>query len=96
MRPGDKKLVRKTAEKRIARLSSLAEKIRDKSDRYAALIRRIAMRNRVRLPAVIKRRICKSCGSFMFYGSNSRVRVRKGAVETKCLKCGHTHRILIK
>ncbi|MBR9680083.1 MAG: ribonuclease P [Candidatus Altiarchaeota archaeon] len=96
MRPGDKKLIKQIAEKRIKRLSVLAEKIRDKSDRYAALIKRIATRNRIRLPIETKRRICKSCGSFMFYGTNSRVRVRKGAVETTCFKCGHVHRILIK
>ena len=66
------------------------------AQRYGELIRRLAMRARVKIPKGIKRWICKNCNVIMVPGINCRVRTRsEGRVirlVTRCLVCGWIHR----
>jgi len=62
------------------------------SERYASLARSIGMRYNVRLPARLKRRICRNCGAFLVPGKNLRVRLRHGTSVWTCLKCNTAKR----
>ena len=57
------------------------------SDRCVALARRIAMRQRVRIPRELRRRFCRRCSAYLVPGVTLRVRVRHGTVVTTCLRC---------
>jgi ribonuclease P protein subunit RPR2 len=61
------------------------------SDRCVDLARRIAMRQRVRIPRELRRRFCRTCFAYLVPGSTQRVRVRRGKVVTTCIRC-NTHR----
>lgn len=65
-----------------------------RSKRYVELARKIGMRYNVRMPAGMKRRFCRSCGSYLKAGINCRVRAssKKRAVTVTCLECGHVSR----
>ncbi len=65
----------------------------ERSDRYAALARRIGMRYNVSVPKG-SGRICKGCQKFMVPGENCVVRTsaRTRAVETRCTSCGKVSR----
>ena len=65
------------------------------SERYASLARSIGMRYNVRLPARLKRRICRNCGAFLVPGKNLRVRLRHGTTVWTCLKCNTAKRTKI-
>lgn len=82
---------KKIARERIARLFELA---RDQfaehpefSDRYVAIARKIAMRQRVRIDRELRRQFCRRCSSFLVPGKTSRVRVHDGNVVVTCLIC---------
>jgi len=64
------------------------------SERYVSLARSIGMRYNVRLPARLKRRVCKKCGALLLPGKNLRVRLRSGKTVRTCLKCGNVSRLL--
>jgi ribonuclease P protein subunit RPR2 len=65
---------------------------------YARLVKKIAMRLRLRLPYEIRQLYCKRCKQFISPGKNGRVRMGGSnvkAVRITCLKCGHVyHKIL--
>ncbi len=61
------------------------------SDRCVDLARRIAMRQRVRIPRELRRRFCRRCSAYLVPGSTQRIRVRRGKVVSTCLKC-RSHR----
>ncbi|KXS41580.1 MAG: RNAse P, Rpr2/Rpp21 subunit [Methanolobus sp. T82-4] len=67
----------------------------DRSDRYVSLARRIGMRYRVSVPPELKKRMCKSCSSFLTPGSNCRVRLKGGLLIVTCQKCGNIQRYLL-
>ncbi len=91
------KKIKKIAVERIDILMNLAEKEakngnQDRVKRYIELSRKIAMKVRIPFPKKWKRRICKNCGTFLIYGINSRVRLKKDRysyVEIKCLECNN-------
>jgi len=62
------------------------------SDRCVDLARRIAMRQRVRIPREIRRRFCRRCSAYLVPGVTLRVRVRHGTVVTTCLRCSSRRR----
>lgn len=62
------------------------------SDRCVELARRIAMRQRVRIPRELRRRFCRRCSAYLVPGSTLRVRVRRGKVVTTCMRCGRHRR----
>ena len=57
------------------------------SDKHVQLARRIAMKNKVKIPAEFKRRICKNCHKYLVPGRNCRVRTHKGHLVYYCLNC---------
>jgi len=63
----------------------------DLSDRCVDLARRIAMRQRVRIPRELRRRFCRNCSAYLVPGFTQRVRVHRGKVVTTCMRCS-THR----
>lgn len=88
--------VKKISRERIDYLMRLADGVflqnPERAQRYADLSRRIGMRNRVRLPKVWRRRICRNCKAFLWPGVNCRVRLRtrrQPHIVITCLNCGH-------
>ncbi|MBS7620200.1 ribonuclease P [Candidatus Bathyarchaeota archaeon] len=80
------------AEKNYRRREELAR-------RYLQLAKRIAMRNRIRIPQNLNRRMCKECYSYLVPGVTSRVRVRSKRephVSITCMNCGTVKRLPIK
>ncbi len=57
------------------------------SDRYVKLAREIAMKCKVKIPSVLKRRFCKHCHSYFVPSKNLRVRVQRGKAIYYCLNC---------
>ena len=84
------------ARERIAVLFGQAEKAfaedPGRSARYVALARRIAMRQRVRIPREFRRRFCHHCYAFLVPGVNMRVRVHRGKVVVTCHACKRSMR----
>ena len=62
------------------------------SDRCVDLARRIAMRQRVRIPRELRRQFCRRCSAYLVPGSTLRVRVRHGTVVATCLRCSARRR----
>ena len=83
---------------RIEKLFELAKKnikkYPERSNRYAEMIRKLAMRHNVRLPKDIRRGICKKCHKFLVPGENSRIRTnkRQQSVIVTCLECKNVMR----
>ena len=79
------------ARERIAVLFRQAEQVYatdpGMSNRYVMLARKIAMRQRVRIDRVFRRRFCHHCSAFLVPGMNMRVRVHRGNVVVTCLAC---------
>jgi ribonuclease P protein subunit RPR2 len=63
-----------------------------RADRCVDLARRIAMRQRVRIPRELRRRFCRRCSAYLVPGSTLRVRVHRGKVVTTCLRCRELRR----
>ena len=59
----------------------------ERSNRYIALARRIAMRQRVRIDRELRRQFCHHCYAFLVPGRNMRVRVHRGNVVVTCGIC---------
>ena len=57
------------------------------SNRYVGLARRIAMKYKVRIRPVLKRRFCKHCYSYLKPGVNCRVRLGEKQVVYFCFSC---------
>lgn len=98
MRRRDRKVwIRDMAAQRIKRLFDLADETFKEdpgmSKRYVFLARKMGMRHRVRMPAHLKRKVCKGCGAYLVPGSSIRVRLRGGRVVTTCMDCGYCMRI---
>ncbi|MEW6603118.1 MAG: RNase P subunit [Thermoproteota archaeon] len=75
--------------------NALLEKDQELAARQARLVKKIAMRYRVRLPYEVRQLFCKKCKTFIIPGRSSRVRVggaKIRAVRITCLRCGHTYR----
>ncbi|MFB6217946.1 MAG: ribonuclease P protein component 4 [Halobacteriaceae archaeon] len=84
------------AEERIDRLRALAREAAreghaDRAREYVRLARRIAERNRLRLPRRLRRFTCDACDAYLLPGRNARVRTRSGHVVVTC-DCGHQAR----
>lgn len=80
------------ARERIDRLHELAREATDADEpkrarRYVRRARRIAERNRIRLPREFVRFTCDRCDSYLRPGKNARVRLQDGYVVITC-DCG--------
>lgn len=82
---------KKIARERIARLFGLAgaqfAEHPELSNRYVAIARKIAMRQRVRIDRPFRWQFCRHCSAFLVPGKTSRVRVHGGRVVVTCLAC---------
>ena len=91
---------KKIARERIARLFELAgsefASHPELSNRYVAIARKIAMRQRVRIDRQFRRQFCRHCSSFLVPGTTSRVRVRDDRVVVTCLVCKTRRRYPIR
>lgn len=77
---------------RIERLTDLARAAAkagddDRAREYVRLARRIAERNRIRLPKRFRRFTCDRCDRYLIPGRNARVRTQDGHVVVTC-ECG--------
>jgi ribonuclease P protein subunit RPR2 len=84
------------AEERIERLTELAREAaaegrEERARRYVRRARRVAERNRLRLPREFERFACETCDAFLRPGKNARVRLQDGHVVVTC-DCGHQAR----
>ena len=84
------------AAERIDRLHALAREATaagefEHARGYVRLARRIAERNRLRLPREFKRFTCDRCDAYLRPGVNARVRTRDGHVVVRC-DCGEIGR----
>jgi len=61
--------------------------------RYISLILDISRHYKIRIPN--KRYICKNCKSYLIPGKNAIVRIRKGRIIIKCMRCGNIKRFKI-
>jgi len=59
----------------------------ERSNRYVALARRIAMRQRVHIDREFRRQFCHHCYAYLVPGQNMRVRVHRGNVVVTCGIC---------
>ncbi|HIE33680.1 MAG TPA: hypothetical protein EYP86_00890 [Candidatus Altiarchaeales archaeon] len=64
----------------------------DNANRYIDIVRRIAMKNNIRIPREYKRRFCRFCYKYLLPGKTSRTRInsKEGRIETECFNCGKT------
>jgi len=87
-RPPEKQVQRKIALERIHTLFEQASKTKDQklADRYVQLARKIQTRLKVRMPAELRYKYCKKCGSYWHQGT-VRIRTREGKVVFTCLVC---------
>lgn len=85
------------ANERINILFNLAEdeffSHQERSDRYVELALKISTKYNIGIPKEWKRRYCKKCHKFLYYGQNSSVRLIDSKINIKCGECGHIMRI---
>lgn len=87
---------RDIAAERIDRLAALAREAAragdvERSREHVRLARRIAERNRLRLPRRFRRFTCDRCDAYLVPGRNARVRLGDGRVVVTC-DCGEISR----
>ncbi|RZN15392.1 MAG: ribonuclease P [Methanosarcinales archaeon] len=64
----------------------------DRSMRYMKLALTIAMRYRARIPAELKKRVCKTCNTYLIPPDTVRIRLIDGYLVYTCLECGRKKR----
>ena len=62
----------------------------------ARLARKIRLKSRIKQPYELKILFCKKCKSFAPPPRFSKIRVRNGWIEFRCLKCGKMYRKKVK
>ncbi len=62
------------------------------SRRCILIAKRIAMKQRIRIPKRYRRLFCSQCHTILRPGINSRVRIQHGRVIMTCLECGQRKR----
>lgn len=80
------------AEERIERLADLASEAAadcdsERARSYVQRAKRVAERNRVRLPRRVRRFTCDACDAYLRPGKNARVRLQDGHAVVTC-DCG--------
>ena len=65
----------------------------DLEKKYVDLILEISKHYKVKIPNKIY--ICKNCKSILIPGRNATVRLKKGRINLKCLRCGKIKRYVI-
>lgn len=65
----------------------------ERSHRYIALARKIAMKAKVKIPKHLKRKFCSHCYKFLQPGVNCRVRTKNKKLVYFCFSCRRYMRI---
>ncbi len=96
-----KKYMQRIARERIENLYELAreEAIRGDEElakRYIEHMVKLSRKYNVRIPKEMKRHFCKKCYTFLIPGKTARVRLKKGKVVIKCLRCGSYKRYVYR
>lgn len=93
-------MARKPKKKVLAETKELLKLAREssqkKADKYVKLARKVAMKNRVRMPSEMKRVFCKHCYTHLKPGINARYRVHKSRVIILCQNCKRFTRVPLK
>ncbi len=93
--------MQKVARERIKILYELAMKEamdgeEDLARRYVEHMLNLSTKYNVRIPRYMKRNFCKKCHTFLIPGKTAQVRLKKGKVVIKCLRCGTYRRYVYK
>jgi len=77
------------AKQRIKQLFEQADEIYPNklANRYVELARKIAMKCKVKIPSMLKRKFCKHCYCYLRPGDNARVRLSNGKLIYSCFQC---------
>ncbi|MDD1729938.1 MAG: ribonuclease P [Methanospirillum sp.] len=62
------------------------------SDRCVILARRIAMKERIRIPCELRRKFCRNCYRFFVPGVTMQTRIHRSRVVVTCVACGYHRR----
>ena len=93
------KISKIAAIEQIEHLFDQADKVfskdKSKADKCVDKARKLAIKRRMPLPKLLKRRFCKHCYSYLKPGRNARIRVQ-GKVIILCLECKKFTRIPTK
>lgn len=94
-----KKTSKKEAFDKIAHLFDDAEQIAGEqvhlANKCITKARKIAMKNRIRLPSYLKKRFCKHCGAYFIPAKTYRVRMKNKKIIYTCMKCKKFMRFVI-
>jgi len=88
--------VREEMERLLEAAELVFDEDSERAHRYAEIAWRLKLKSRVDLPERWKRSVCRSCQGFLVPGRSARLRVRRGRVVTKCLRCGEVRRFVIR
>jgi len=95
--PATKQIARERIEVLFEQARLAFAEFPDLSDRYVTLARKIAMRQRIRIPRELRRQYCHHCDTYLVPGRNMRVRVHRGNVVVTCRTCNkHTRYRVVK
>jgi len=96
----NKDFIRKIALERMYRLMDLAiqewTKNPERSVDYLKLMKKIGMRNKVKIPSELKELYCKKCFSLLLSGKDKEVRIKNKKLLVKCRKCGKIKELKMK
>ncbi len=97
MKHKNKSFIQEIALERIYRLMDLAienwTKHPERSLDYLKLMKKIGMRNKVRIPKEVKKLYCKKCFSLLLEGKDKEVRVKDKVLLVKCKNCGEVKKV---
>jgi len=88
LRPGNgKRIARERIDILFQKASEWAHEDIGRAERCIVLARRIAMKQRFRMPKQYRRQFCRTCYGYLVPGRTSRVRIQHGKVVVTCLLC---------
>ncbi|MFH1895521.1 MAG: dephospho-CoA kinase [archaeon] len=93
----NRKFIEDIALQRMYRLMDLAliewEKHPERSLDYLKLMKKIGMRNKVKIPAELKKLYCKKCFSLLLESKDKEVRIKNKVLLVKCKNCGKIKKV---
>lgn len=66
------------------------------ANRYVELARKIGMRYNVRIPPELRKKVCRSCKSYLYPGITASQRTEKGWLVITCRACGKKNRFSLE
>ena len=94
----NKNFIRQIALERMYRLMDLAienwEKHSERSLDYLKLMKKIGMKNKVKIPKELKKLYCKKCFSLLLTGKDKETRIKDKKLSLKCKNCGKIKEIV--